>query len=129
MARRSSLQWAWERSRRHKRHSSRLSNCAIRSNLNRKPPLATKLCLTYIGIAITLCDRSQHGSTTLSEISGIEMHELQRQMIESELVDISGREYVLSDEADRAIYGVDYFWVPRMFVDRGSPLPLPDLVV
>jgi alkyldihydroxyacetonephosphate synthase len=57
------------------------------------------------------------------------MHELQRQMIESELVDISGREYVLSDEADRAIYGVDYFWVPRMFVDRGSPLPLPDLVV
>lgn len=57
------------------------------------------------------------------------MHELQRQMIESELVDICGSEFVLTDEADRAIYGVDYFWVPRMLVDRGNSFPIPDFVV
>ncbi len=57
------------------------------------------------------------------------MHSLQRQMIETELADIVGRDFVLSDEADRMIYGVDYFWLPRMLVDRGQKPPLPDVVV
>ncbi|MCI0621511.1 MAG: FAD-binding oxidoreductase [Acidobacteria bacterium] len=57
------------------------------------------------------------------------MQSLQRQMIETELADIVGREYVLTDEADRMIYGVDYFWLPRMLVDRGQIPPLPDMVV
>jgi alkyldihydroxyacetonephosphate synthase len=49
-------------------------------------------------------------------------------MIETELVGIVGRDYVLTDEADRIIYGVDHFWVPRLLIDRGQTPPLPDLV-
>src|SRR5262249_16626256 len=113
MALRSSLRWAWGQSNRRRRRLSQPSSCATRFNLNRKRPPATKNCLIFIGTAIKLCDQFQRDSMNLSEISNIGMHELQRQMIESELVDIIGREYVLSDEADRAIYGVDYFWVPR----------------
>ncbi len=57
------------------------------------------------------------------------MHSLQRQMIETELADIVGWDHVLTDETDRTIYGVDYFWVPRMVVDRGQVPPIPDVVV
>jgi len=57
------------------------------------------------------------------------LHPLQRKMIETELVDTVGPEYVLTDEADRIIYGVDYMWVPRMWIDRGLTPPLPDFVV
>jgi alkyldihydroxyacetonephosphate synthase len=57
------------------------------------------------------------------------MPSLVRRMFETELVDLVGREHVLTDEADRQIYGVDYFWVPRMLVDRGEWPPLPDFVV
>lgn len=57
------------------------------------------------------------------------MYALQRKMIETELVNIVGRDYVLTDEADRTIYGVDYFWLPRMLIDRGQIPPLPDFVV
>lgn len=57
------------------------------------------------------------------------MYRLQHQMIETELSDIVGRDYVVTAEADRLIYGVDYFWLPRMLVDRGQMPPLPDFVV
>ncbi|MCB0222935.1 MAG: FAD-binding oxidoreductase, partial [Anaerolineae bacterium] len=57
------------------------------------------------------------------------MHRLQSQMIETELAGIVGPEYVLTEEADRTIYGVDYFWVPRLLIDRGELPPLPDFVV
>jgi alkyldihydroxyacetonephosphate synthase len=50
-------------------------------------------------------------------------------MIETELVDKVGRDYVLTHEADRMIYGVDYMWVPRMWIDRGRKPPLPEFVV
>ncbi|MCB0171455.1 MAG: FAD-binding oxidoreductase [Anaerolineae bacterium] len=50
-------------------------------------------------------------------------------MIETELAGIVGPEYVLTEEADRTIYGVDYFWVPRLLIDRGELPPLPDFVV
>ncbi|MEJ2708800.1 MAG: FAD-binding oxidoreductase [Anaerolineales bacterium] len=49
--------------------------------------------------------------------------------IQTELEGIVGRENVLTTEAERFGYGVDYFWIPRMLVDRGEPLPLPDMVV
>jgi alkyldihydroxyacetonephosphate synthase len=49
--------------------------------------------------------------------------------IQTELEGMVGRENVLITEAERFGYGVDYFWVPRMLVDRGEPLPLPDIVV
>jgi alkyldihydroxyacetonephosphate synthase len=57
------------------------------------------------------------------------MYPLQYQMVETELSDIVGRDHVMTAEADRLIYGVDYFWLPRMLVDRGQTPPLPDFVV
>lgn len=57
------------------------------------------------------------------------LHHLQRKMIETELVDIAGRRWVLTEEADRMVYGVDYMWVPRLWIDRGLVPPLPDFVV
>jgi alkyldihydroxyacetonephosphate synthase len=57
------------------------------------------------------------------------MHPMQWRMLESELADILGWEYVITDETDRTVYGVDYFWLPRMFIDRGETPPIPDVVV
>ncbi|MGQ9494437.1 MAG: FAD-binding oxidoreductase [Anaerolineae bacterium] len=55
--------------------------------------------------------------------------DLQFKMILNELTAIVGKEHVITTEADRTIYGVDYFWVPRMLIDRGKLPPLPDAVV
>jgi alkyldihydroxyacetonephosphate synthase len=46
-----------------------------------------------------------------------------------ELIDVVGREHVLWDEADRRAYCADYFWVPRLWIDRGGLPPIPDVVV
>ncbi|MCC7446665.1 MAG: FAD-binding oxidoreductase, partial [Anaerolineae bacterium] len=61
--------------------------------------------------------------------AGHPMHPMQWRMLETELADIVGWDYVLTDVMDRTIYGVDYFWLPRMFIDRGEVPPLPDVVV
>jgi alkyldihydroxyacetonephosphate synthase len=47
----------------------------------------------------------------------------------ADLAGIVGSKYVVTAEADRFIYGVDYYWVPRMLVDRGLTPALPDVVV
>ncbi len=57
------------------------------------------------------------------------LHQMQLGYLENELVDIVGRDHVLSDEADKLVYGLDYFWIPRMYVDRGRKPPLPDFIV
>ena len=57
------------------------------------------------------------------------LHPLQYQMIRTELEDIVGAEFILTEEADRIIYGVDYMWIPRMWIDRGLVPPIPDFVV
>jgi len=57
------------------------------------------------------------------------MEPLQQEMVQFELADIVGREWVLTDESDRMVYGVDTFWLPRMWIDRGLTPPIPDLVV
>jgi len=49
--------------------------------------------------------------------------------IKLELGSIVGSENILSTETERLGYGVDYFWVPRMLLDRGMTVPLPDVVV
>ena len=54
---------------------------------------------------------------------------LQFKMILHELSAIVGSEYVITPEADRTIYGVDYYWLPRMMIDRGELPPLPDVIV
>lgn len=44
-----------------------------------------------------------------------------------ELADaVGGYDYVSTEPSDRATYGVDYFWVSRMWQDRGQVPPMPD---
>ena len=57
------------------------------------------------------------------------MHRLQSKYIENELVDIVGKEYVLTDPSELIFYSLDVMWVPRMYIDRGLVPPLPDIVV
>lgn len=50
-------------------------------------------------------------------------------MILCELEDIVGVENVSVNEADKLSYGVDYFWIARMWVDKGQRPPQPDVIV
>ena len=50
-------------------------------------------------------------------------------MILSELEDAVGVENVSTAEVDRASYTVDYFWLSRMWQDRGAEGPKPDVIV
>ena len=50
-------------------------------------------------------------------------------MIRSELEDVVGTENVSTSEVDRASYTVDYFWLSRMWQDRGAEGPKPDIIV
>jgi alkyldihydroxyacetonephosphate synthase len=49
--------------------------------------------------------------------------------IHTELAAIVGESHVYSNPIDRLAYSVDYFWVPRMLIDRGQDVPMPDRVV
>jgi alkyldihydroxyacetonephosphate synthase len=59
----------------------------------------------------------------------MQISDLQFKMIVNELASCVGRQHVITEEADRVGYGVDYYWVPRMLLDRGKLPPLPDVVV
>lgn len=50
-------------------------------------------------------------------------------MIRFELEDVVGRENVSTTEAERATYSVDYFWISRMWEDRGAEGPMADVIV
>ena len=50
-------------------------------------------------------------------------------MILTELEDVVGTENVSTAPSDRATYGVDYFWISRMWEDRGQTPPMPDYIV
>jgi alkyldihydroxyacetonephosphate synthase len=50
-------------------------------------------------------------------------------MIRSELEDVVGVGNVSTSESDRIVYGVDYFWVSRMWADRGQRPPTPEWIV
>ena len=52
-----------------------------------------------------------------------------RDMVYSELADIVGDKFILTDEADRIIYGVDHYWVSEAWFDRKQELPLADWIV
>lgn len=54
---------------------------------------------------------------------------LRRELVRTQLADIVGVDHVVIDPVDLTAYGLDFFWVPRMLVDRGIDLPLPDVVV
>lgn len=59
----------------------------------------------------------------------MQISELQVDMIRTELEDIVGPEHVVVSDEDRTVYGVDYFWVSWMLVDRGKIPPRPAFVV
>lgn len=50
-------------------------------------------------------------------------------MIRMELEDVVGRENVSTVQSERLAYGVDYFWIGRMWADHGQTPPMPDCVV
>lgn len=50
-------------------------------------------------------------------------------MVQSELEDAVGTENVSIGEAEKLTYGVDYFWIARMWADKGKRPPEPDFIV
>ena len=50
-------------------------------------------------------------------------------MVKSELEDAVGRSNVSVSASDKLSYGVDYFWISRMWVDKGRTPPQPDIIV
>lgn len=50
-------------------------------------------------------------------------------MVQGELEDAVGVENVSSSHADKLTYGVDYFWVARMWADKGQTPPEADFIV
>lgn len=50
-------------------------------------------------------------------------------MILSELEDAVGMENVSTGIGQKLAYGTDYFWIPRMVLDKGGEPVLPDFVV
>ena len=52
-----------------------------------------------------------------------------KEFIRSELEDIVGTENVSLTEGDRLPYSTDYFWLTRMWIDKGQKPALPDFVV
>jgi len=50
-------------------------------------------------------------------------------MILTEIEDVVGVENVSTSESEKLAYGVDYFWIGRMWADRGQRPPSPDVIV
>ncbi|MBR6791242.1 MAG: FAD-binding oxidoreductase [Oscillospiraceae bacterium] len=50
-------------------------------------------------------------------------------MIQNELEDAVGRANCSTREADKIIHGIDYFWLSRMWADRGMTPPEADIIV
>ena len=59
----------------------------------------------------------------------MELRGIMYDKIRSELEDIDVREHVSTKDADKMTYGVDYFWIPRMWADRGKCPPFADYIV
>ena len=54
---------------------------------------------------------------------------LLKEFIREELCDIAGHEAVVTSKAELFTYGADYFWIPRVWMDRGAEPMLPDYLV
>ncbi len=50
-------------------------------------------------------------------------------MICSEFEDVVGQAYVSRRNSDQISYSVDYFWLSRMWADRGEEVPRADIIV
>jgi alkyldihydroxyacetonephosphate synthase len=54
---------------------------------------------------------------------------LMAEMVLSELEDAVGRDHVSTSQVEKLAHGVDNFWLPRMWVDRGETPPTADWIV
>ena len=59
----------------------------------------------------------------------MQMRSFMFDMVRSELEDAVGRDNVSTSAAERETYSVDYFWVGRMWQDKGADGPMPDIIV
>ena len=59
----------------------------------------------------------------------MEFRGFMNEFIRLELEDIVGRKNVSTNMGDKLAYATDYFWVPRMIIDRGGRPALPDCIV
>ena len=59
----------------------------------------------------------------------MEFRGFMNEFIRLELEDIVGRENVSTNMGDKLAYATDYFWVPRMIIDRGGQPALLDCIV
>jgi len=59
----------------------------------------------------------------------MQMNDFMMNMILSELEDAVGRENCSTRPIDKLAHSVDYFWLSRMWVDRGGRMPEADIVV
>ena len=50
-------------------------------------------------------------------------------VVRAELEDAVGKDHVSTRSSDKYVHGVDMFWLPRMWVDRGQEPPVPDCIV
>ena len=57
------------------------------------------------------------------------MNEFLFDMIASELEDAVGKENCSTREIDKITHSVDYYWLSRMWADRGLRMPEADMVV
>jgi len=56
-------------------------------------------------------------------------NEFMTDMILTELEDAVGRENCSTREIDKLTHGVDYYWLSRMWADRGKRMPEADIIV
>ena len=56
-------------------------------------------------------------------------NEFMTDMVLTELEDAVGRENCSTREIDKITHGVDYFWLSRMWADRGKIMPEADFIV
>ena len=57
------------------------------------------------------------------------MEDFLRMQILTELEDAVGRENCSVKEIDKVTHSVDYFWLSRMWADRGKRMPEADFIV
>lgn len=57
------------------------------------------------------------------------MNDFMFQMIRCELEDVVGRKNVSVSESDKISHSIDYFWLSRLWEDRGRLMPLADMIV
>jgi len=67
---------------------------------------------------------SKTGRVNILQLAGFMMD-----MILSELEDAVGRENCSTRDIDKITHSVDYFWLSRMWADRGCRMPEADIVV